>query len=253
MNTEPNSLEPEPELVALSAEERFQFSCGPGISCFNHCCQDLIQALTPYDVLGLRRHLKLAWPHFLEQHAALYTGPGSGLPVVSLRFAPSRGRRCPFVTPQGCSVYSARPTSCRLYPVARALQRSRQDGRLSEHFALVKEAHCRGFGQGPAMTVHEWIDGQGAREGLDASDRLMELIALKNRLRPGRLAPEEEQWVVMAFYDVERLKQEAAAGRLKGLSGQPEPPLPAIADDFAWLNWGLAWVQRALFGEARRL
>jgi hypothetical protein len=135
--------------------------------------------------------------------------------------------------------------------VARALQRSRQDGSLKEHFALVKEAHCRGFGQGPAMTVHEWIDGQGAREGLEASDRLMELIALKNRLRPGRLAPEEEHWVVMAFYDVERLKQEAAAGRLKGMSGQPETSLPAIADDFGWLNWGLAWVRRALFGEAR--
>ena len=54
------------------------------------------------------------------------------------------------------------------YPVARALQRSRRDGRLSEHFALIRESHCRGFGQGPTMTVHQWIAGQGAREGLDA-------------------------------------------------------------------------------------
>jgi len=241
---------PEPELIALSPDEPFQFACGPGVSCFNQCCQDLIQALTPYDVLMLRRHLKLSWPHFLEQHAALYAGPGSGLPVVSLRFSPSRGRSCPFVTPAGCSVYTARPASCRLYPVARALQRSRQDGRLSEHFALIKEGHCRGFGQGPVMTVHEWIASQGAREGLDASDRLMELIALKNRLRPGRLATEEEQWVVMAFYDLEQLKQAATAGRLKNQFVIPDTPLPALEDDFGWLNWGLAWVRRALFGDA---
>jgi hypothetical protein len=246
MNTEPNS--PEPELIALSPDEPFQFSCGPGIACFNQCCQDLIQALTPHDVLMLRTHLKLSWPRFLEQYAALYAGPGSGLPVVSLRFSPSQGRRCPFVTPDGCSVYAARPTSCRLYPVARALQRSRKDGSRSEHFAVIKEQHCKGFGQGPALTVHQWIAGQGAREGLDASDSLMELIALKNRLRPGRLAPEEEQWVVMAFYDLEQLKREAAAGRLKN---QSATPLPAIEDDFGWLNWGLAWVRRALFGDAR--
>jgi hypothetical protein len=248
MKTEPNSPEPEPELIALSPQERFQFSCGPGISCFNQCCQDLIQALTPHDVLMLRRHLKLSWPQFLEQYAALYTGPESGWPVVSLRFAPSRGRHCPFVTPEGCSVYPARPVSCRLYPVARALQRSRRDGRLSEHFALVQEAHCRGFGQGPAMTVHEWITGQGAREGLDASDRLMELIALKNRLRPGRLAPEEEQWAVMAFYDLERLQREAAAGRLKGLPEDRAGLPPADAGEAAWLAWGLTWIRRALFG-----
>lgn len=251
MHNEPIHPESEPELIALSPQELFQFSCGPGIACFNHCCQDLIQALTPHDVLGLRTHLKLSWPHFLERYAALYTGPGSGLPVVSMRFPPSRGRRCPFVTPEGCGVYAARPTSCRLYPVARALQRSRQDGRLSEYFALIKESHCQGFGQGPTLTVHQWIASQGAREGLDASDSLMELIALKNRLRPGPLAPEEQQWVVMAFYDLDRLKQEAAAGRLKGLASQPPSSLPDTEDDFAWLRWGLAWLQRALFGEAR--
>ncbi len=250
MNIESDPSETEPELVALAPEERFQFSCGPDVACFNHCCQDLIQALTPYDVLMLRTHLKLSWPEFLERYAALYTGPGSGLPVVSLRFAPSRERLCPFVTPSGCSVYASRPVSCRLYPVARALHRSRQDGRLSEHFALIREAHCKGFDQGPAMTAHQWIASQGAREGLEASDRLMALIALKNRLRPGRLAPEEEKWVVMAFYDLDRLKQEAAAGHLKG-THVSVAPLPDTADDFAWLNWGLAWVRRALFGDAR--
>lgn len=241
----------EPELIALSPDEPFQFACGPGVTCFNQCCQDLNQALMPYDVLQLRTHLKLSWEQFLERHAALYAGPGSGLPVVSLRFSAAREKRCPFVTPQGCSVYAARPTSCRLYPVARALQRSRKDGGISEHFALIKEPHCLGFEQGPFQTVRQWLEAQDAQAGLAANDRLMELIALKNRLRPGPLEAEQQQWVVMAFYDLDRLKQEAGAGRLTGMTSESLPPLPAPDDDFGWLTWGLAWVRRALFGEAR--
>jgi hypothetical protein len=242
---------PEPELIALSPDEPFQFACGPGVPCFNNCCQDLIQALMPYDVLQLRTHLKLSWPQFLEQFAAIYPGPSSGLPVVSLRFSAARERNCPFVTPDGCRVYAARPTSCRLYPLARALQRSRRDGTLSEHFAVLREAHCRGFELGPRQTARQWVQNQGAQEGLAANDHLMEFIALKNRMRPGPLEAEQQQWVAMAFYDLDRLKQEAAAGRLTGMRSESLPPLPAPEDDFGWLAWGLAWVRRALFGDAR--
>ncbi|MDA8137147.1 MAG: YkgJ family cysteine cluster protein [Desulfobacteraceae bacterium] len=241
----------EPELIALDSEEPFQFACGPGVACFNQCCQDLNQALMPYDVLQLRLHLKLTWEQFLSRHAALYAGPGSGLPVVSLRFSHSQDKRCPFVTPQGCSVYTARPTSCRLYPVARALQRSRRDGRLSEHFALVKEPHCLGFHQGPRQTARQWIEDQGAAAGLAANDQLMELIALKNRLRPGPLSAEHQQWAVMAFYDLDLLKQEAAAGRLKQIARGILRPLPSPGEEFAWLSWGLQWLRLALFGEAK--
>lgn len=241
----------EPELIALSPEEPFQFACGPGVSCFNQCCRDLNQALTPYDVLRIRRHLHLSWDQFLKQYAVLYAGPASGLPVVSLRFPAVREKCCPFVTPEGCSIYAARPTSCRLYPVARALTRSRRDGRISEQFAIIKEDHCLGFAQGPVQTVQEWIESQGAREGLDANDRLMDLIALKNRLRPGRLEPEQQDWVAMALYDPDRLKQEAAAARLKHVPSTDLPDLPEQDDDDGWVGWGLMWVRRALFGTVR--
>ncbi len=239
----------EPELLALAPDEPFRFACGPGIACYNQCCQDLNQALTPFDVLELRRYLKLSWQEIQEQHVMLYTGPATGLPVASLRFASRAGRHCPFVTDQGCGVYPARPTSCRLYPVARAIQRSRIDGRMSEHFALLKESHCHGFEKGPMQTAREWVESQGARAGLDASDAMLELIALKNRLRPGPLAPEQRQWAVMAFYDLERLKDQAQAGRLPAMNADTLPPIPDRDDDHRWLSWAMAWLRRALFGQ----
>jgi len=239
----------EPEPLALEPDEPFRFACGPGIACYNQCCQDLNQALTPFDVLELRRYLKLSWQEIQEQHVMLYTGPATGLPVASLRFASRAGRHCPFVTAQGCSVYPARPTSCRLYPVARAIRRSRTDGRISEHFALLKEPHCNGFEKGPTQTARQWIESQGARAGLDASDAMLELIALKNRLRPGPLAPEQRQWAVMAFYDLEQLKEQAKAGRLPAMNADVLVPLPDGDDDYRWLSWAMTWLRRALFGQ----
>lgn len=234
----------EPELIAIGLDETFQFDCHPGVPCFNQCCRDLNQALTPYDVLQLRRHLKISWDAFLEQYAELSAGPTSGWPVASLRFADDKDRLCPFNTEQGCRVYPARPTSCRLYPLARALQRSRADGRLTEHFAVVKEPHCRGFEQLRHQTVRQYLDEQEISQGLAANDQLMELIALKNRLRPGPLSPEHQQWAVMAFYDLDRLKTEAEASHLPNTNR----PLPDKEDDAAWLTWGLTWLRQTLFG-----
>ncbi len=234
----------EPELTAIDLDETFQFDCHPGVTCFNQCCRDLNQALTPYDVLQLRRHLNITWTVFLERYAEISAGPSSGWPVASLRFSQGEDKMCPFVTEQGCRVYPARPTSCRLYPLARALQRSRTDGRLTEHFAVLKEAHCRGFEQSKTQTVRQYLEEQQALPGLAANDQLMELIALKNRLRPGALSPEEQQWAVMAFYDTDRFKQEIEAARLPNIP----PARPDNQDDDAWLAWGLTWLRRTLFG-----
>ncbi len=44
-----------PEHQPLEANEVFRFHCHPGISCFTDCCRQLELALTPYDVLRLKR------------------------------------------------------------------------------------------------------------------------------------------------------------------------------------------------------
>lgn len=241
----------EPELIGLGPDEPFNFDCHPGVRCFNHCCQDLNQALTPFDVLQLRNHLDMPWSAFLNQYASLYIGEATGLPVVSLRFSSAQQKHCPFVTPHGCSVYDARPTSCRLYPLARALQRSRKDGLISEHFALIKEPHCKGFESRCSFTPQQWIECQGAPAGLAANDALMEIIALKNRMRPGRLDPEQERWMVMAFYDLDQLKQQANDGQLPSPPPEQLRSLPSADANTEWLDWGLNWIRHALFGGSK--
>ena len=149
-----------PELLPIQSDEVFRFACNRQVSCFNDCCRDLNQVLTPYDVLQLKNYLNISSKTFIETYCLIYTGSTTGLPVASLRFDSDGNKLCPFVTPEGCRVYPARPSSCRLYPIARALRRRRTDGRCSQHFAVIREAHCKGFEERRTRSVHQWIEDQ---------------------------------------------------------------------------------------------
>lgn len=237
------------DVIPIELEEPFQFDCRPGLDCFTLCCRDLNQALTPYDTLRMRAHLQMTSASFRDKYLQIQPGPASGLPVATLRFADHPQKHCPFVSAKGCRVYPARPASCRMYPLARALHRSRADNRLSEHYALLREPHCRGFEQNKTRTVRQWIDDQALAPHLRMNDRLMTLIALKNRLRPGPLSPDHWHWACAVFYDLDEFKRKVVSGEAPD-DGPPALPTPpeATADDEPWLAWSLDWLRIQLFG-----
>ena len=239
----------EPQLIPLAMDDTFGFACHPGVPCFNHCCRDLNQALTPYDVLRLKNHLEIPSQEFIKRYAVIYTGQASGLPVASFQFSSDARKNCPFVTPDGCRVYPARPSSCRIYPLARALHRSRKDGSLSEQYVLIQEPHCKGFDQNRRQTVRQWITSQALERYHNLNDMLLELIAAKNLLRPGPLSAEHRQLTQLAFYNLDTLKEKARAGDLPGMDHDHLTPLPGGKDDEAWLAWSMAWVGQILFGK----
>lgn len=238
-----------PELTPLALDDTFRFGCHKNVPCFNQCCQNLNQALTPYDVLRLKQHLNITAQELIRDYATLYMGPTTGLPVVSLRFAEGGKGRCPFVTENGCRVYAARPSSCRIYPLARGLQRSRTDGSIREHYALLKEPHCRGFEQDQNQTVRQWITSQELATYHKINDALLELIALKNQMRPGDLSAAHQQLAQMALYDVDTIKQKAVAKALPDMNHHHLSPLPNPDDDTMWLAWAMAWIGQVLFGK----
>ena len=42
------------KIIPLTADTAFSFDCSPAVPCFNACCRDLNQALSPYDILRLK-------------------------------------------------------------------------------------------------------------------------------------------------------------------------------------------------------
>jgi hypothetical protein len=233
-----------PILVPIKPETPFGFECRPGVACFNECCRDLNQPLTPYDVLRLRRGLGLSSRQFIEQYTRRHTGPGTGLPVLTLKPGDPERRTCPMVTPGGCRAYRDRPSSCRTYPLVRVLHRSRENGAVREEYRLLQETHCRGFDAGRRQTVPEWTAGQELRQYNIENDRMLELISLKARLSPKALPPSLAERVFTALYDLDRFREQLDAGSLAGM--RAELIEEARRDDAALLRLGVEWVKRLL-------
>ena len=232
----------------IGARDFFCFSCAPKVPCFNECCRDLNQILMPYDILRLKNRLGMSSGAFLDRYVSLATGPATGLPVAKLKPVDNVALACPFVTPEGCAVYEDRPSSCRLYPLARALSRSRETGKMTERFALIKESHCLGFENRKQRRPDEWIKSQGLLEYNTINDLLLEIISLKNMRRPGPLEIVPQKMFYMACYDIDSFRlflfDKGEADRIKA---PPELIEASKKDDAKLLQTGLLWLKDSLF------
>lgn len=238
----------ESQISLLAADEPFCFCCSPSVPCFNACCRDLNQALAPYDILRLKNGLGLSSGRFLETYTSQHIGPESGLPVITLKPDHKSDRQCPFVTPNGCSVYSDRPASCRIYPLARGTSRDRQTGVIREHFALIQEPHCLGFRQGNAQTARTWIRNQELDRYNEFNDLFLELISLKNRRMAGPLDLVARHLFHRALYDLDAFRDQIfRRGLPEGLTIDTAEREKLINDDVALLRWAHTYVKKALF------
>ena len=233
-------------LTPINIRDRFSFSCSPEVPCFNECCRDLNQFLTPYDVLRLKQGLELTSTQFLEQFCGRLAGPESGLPAVTLKPADPVDLVCPFVTSAGCRVYPHRPSSCRMYPLMRGAVRSRLTGEISERFMLLREPHCLGCNTARYLSPEEWMAAQELGPYNEMNDRMLEIISLKNRL-PAPLDLKTDRFFFMACYDLDTFRRHVLTGRLlQDLQIGDHDLEKASVDDVALLKIGMAAVKDML-------
>lgn len=238
----------EPDLTPISLQESFCFSCSPAVPCFNECCRDLNQFLTPYDILRLKNHLGLSSGNFLRQYTSLHIGPESGLPIVTLKPKDPHKLICPFVTDTGCRVYENRPSSCRTYPLMRAVARSRSTGEMTAQYVVLRESHCLGFEQGPARTPRQWTDEQGLAVYNENNDKLMRIISLKNRRIAGALDHKSGRRFHTALYDLDNFRSQLQnTDLLANFEVSSRIMDAAFRDDVALLDLAIQWVEHNFF------
>lgn len=235
------------EMIPVSADEAFKFNCSEKNECFNECCRDLNQFLMPYDILRLCRNLGISTDEFLSKHTTSHLGDESGLPVVTLKMTDELA--CPFVKDEGCTVYTDRPASCRTYPLARAISRNRDTGKITEYFAIIKEPHCLGFSCDKKQTPNEWNKDQEIIKYNEMNDLMMELIALKNTTIPGQLDPISKDKFVLGCYNLDLFrKMVVEESFLKDMGITDDVVSKLKTDDEELLKTGINWVKYELFG-----
>ncbi|MDL2286536.1 YkgJ family cysteine cluster protein [Desulfococcaceae bacterium OttesenSCG-928-F15] len=242
MENEKNVLEP------LEPDAPFCFECHADLPCYNHCCHDISQVLYPYDILRLKKHLKMSSSQFLEKYCEIHDGKTSGFPVVTFKLDPKNNWACPFVEEKGCRVYEARPASCRIFPLARGLSRDRETGKIQEHYAKIPDPACKGFECPTESTPQKWLKGQDVHKYNHMNDAMMPLITLKNRLMPGLLDKKEKEIFIMGCYDIDGFREWVLdTGELSDIFSS-ERVMEAYRNEDALLLLALEWVRYRLFG-----
>lgn len=240
----------ENNISPISSNGTFTFSCSQKVACFNECCRDLNQFLTPYDILRLKNRLDLTSRIFLERYTTQHIGPETGLPVITLKTDYAHKFKCPFVTESGCRVYEDRPSSCRTYPLIRVASRSRETGTVTEQYMLLTEAHCLGCKQGHSWTVQDWIENQEVAIYNKMNDMFMEIISLKHRRLPGPLDVKSGLMFHLACYDLDTFRSHIFDNDLLGDWNLDPKTIDALKHDHVeLLKLGFEWVKETLFGK----
>jgi Fe-S-cluster containining protein len=197
------------EPVKLSLDSKFKFRCHKGIKCFTRCCSNIDILLTPYDVVRLKNRLGLSSEEFLEKYILMKVDEKSSHPYAMLRMNEDKERTCPFVTPEGCTVYRDRPANCRYYPIGQGtLRKQGKEGPYEEEFYFfIREPHCYGYHEKKQWTVASWRKDQEV-DIYDGINREWKTVQLRKNL-PGHpeLDEKKQMQFFMASYDADRFRR----------------------------------------------
>ncbi len=237
--------------VYLGENDKFKFSCYPGISCFNECCRNIDIVLTPYDVLRLKNNLGITTTEFIANFANFYEVDGHGLPGLNLKTKEDM-KACEFLTEEGCAVYEDRPTACRYYALGNMAMRKKDSGEAETGYFVVKEDHCKGHFEDKEQTVAEYRKGQGLEEYDEMNFGFQELVLKKKSSGPtvGAPSPRSLQLYFLATYDMDRFREFIKSPGFMDVFDLPEDEYEKIiSDELELLNFSQRFLKQILFGE----
>jgi Fe-S-cluster containining protein len=242
--------------VKLTGSSRFKFRCHPKVRCFTACCSNVNIALPPYDLLRLRKRLGLAADEFIRQYGDIQVLDKTLFPVVTLKMRDDGKKSCPFVTPQGCTVYEDRPNICRYYPVGMAtLRKVDAEGGKDEFYFMTREDHCKGFEEDKEWTIAEWRTDQGADFYDEMNRGWMEILIKKKSHGQGKPFPEikNEMFFKMSF-DTDYFRAFVFGSTFLEIYDIPAERIEKVrTDDTELLKLSYEWLRSVLFAEATLL
>jgi len=229
----------------LEKDTPFTFSCHSGLNCFTECCRLLELALSPYDVLRLRRATGLSSTDFLAQYVIVEDCEAEVFPRLYLTMVDDGRASCVFVAADGCTVYQDRPGACRAYPLGRASMQNGSGG-AEEHYILIHEPHCRGFLEKIPQTAERYCLDQGLAEYNRFNDNVASILKHPQVRRGKMLLPEERELFLLFLYDLDRLRIEISSGLIPDMTAITVQEIIAKNDEDLLL-FAIEWLRQHLF------
>lgn len=237
----------------LTLDSKIKFRCHPKVSCFTACCGNIDITLTPFDILRLRKHLKLDAPDFIHQYTTPVFLEKTDMPGVRIKL--TEENRCPFVTPEGCTAYESRPTTCRYYPVGMANfhERSDEDAEKAsdqQFFFLIKEPHCKGHEESKEWTIREWREDQGVDVCDEMNKDWMALVMRRKSFGPqATLSEQAQRMFFMASTDLDQFRNFVFESSFLETYHVEQEELDLIReDDIALMHFSFRYLASSLFG-----
>jgi hypothetical protein len=234
----------------LTAASRFRFKCYPGIGCFTKCCSGIRIILSPYDIFRLKNRLGKTYLEFLTEHTVPMMIEGSSLEVVGLRMKDDAIRSCPFVTPEGCTVYTDRPLTCRYYPIGMGMMK-KDTGKSGEDFFIkVKEDHCLGHNEDKEWTIREWRQDQESDIYDEMNNDWMAIVLKAKTLGKVEFSKRSLELFYIVSTNLDLFRDMVFTPKfIEAYQIDPETLKKLAEDELELLKFSLKWLRFVTFGE----
>jgi Fe-S-cluster containining protein len=234
----------------LTRKDRMKFRCYPGIGCFTKCCSGIRINLTPYDIFRLKKRLGMSYHDFLLKYTAPRSIDGTPLPIVVLKMKDDEQRSCPFVTPEGCTVYTDRPVTCRYYPIGMAIMKKYDKERGDDFFIKIKETHCLGHNEPKNWTIDEWRADQESDLYDEMNNDWMEVVLKAKTLGMVEFSQKSLDLFFMVSSNLDMFREFVFnSSFLTAYEISPEVVEKIKEDELELLKFSLKWLRFAMFGE----
>ena len=237
--------------VLLNPDDTFQFHCHKGISCFNACCKASDVTLMPYDILRLKRRFGQTSAEWVAQYTLPFPMDGDGMPGLKLNTKPG-SRECVFLTEEGCSVYTDRPSACRYYALGWMGLRKQGQKQAEDAYFVVREDHCKGHAEKRRLTIREYLAEQGLEQYARMNRPWLELVLKKRSAGPtvGQPSKRSLQLFDMCSYDMDNFRAFIQTPGFKKLFALEADERRRVLDDEDRLfEFACRFLRQVLFGE----
>ncbi len=237
--------------VKLTGASRFKFRCHKGVRCFTACCSNINIVLPPFDLLRLRKRLGMTSEDFINKYCDIEILAKTLLPVITLKMRDDEKRSCPFLTPDGCTVYEDRPNICRYYPVGMATLRKKDtETGKDEFYFMTKEEHCKGFEEDKEWTIEEWRKDQGSDLHDEMNRGWMEVLIKKKSFGEREFPEIKNQMFFMVSTNLDYFREFVFGSTFLETYDLPADLIEKIkTDDKELLKLAYEWLKSSMFAE----